>query len=621
MVHGLLSHVFGGLEVDGEPIVVEKAHSKNNGGDGGMTKEQRNRKALKDFKNGRFGVLVVCEMFVQGADFPELDEVLPWNSNLAQRDGTVQLGGRASRKVEGGSKESYGFQLRIQYLEEEDDDDGDDDGMDNDNGAPTPESFFACLTEDGVQLYTQLAAAFGENVKFIVRYTRKKKDATEGVSGGGSDHMEVDDDDGLVVTTFNEMDITAIREVIGVDRFDGKLVLTDEERSAVYLAEGVTWWVHNEFRGMTNVAATRLTGIFQRSTYTYTTEDGSTITLNMGRDTCNWKRVAKEADESPNRTQKRAWLCAIREVLVEELRAVIANEADVGVDADGFRARCRGLLERIPDPYWGTETETETSLTPQERVAVYLAEGVSWWVHNDLREMTDNSASRLTGIFQRSTYTYTTDDGSTITLNMGRDTKSWRQVAQKADESPSRTQKRAWLCAIREVLVEELRAVIANEADDVFKERCRELLGRIETSLTPQERVALYLAEGVSWWVHNEFRGMTNVAASQLTGISHRSTYTYTTEDGSTITLNMGQDIDMWKRVAKGADESPSRTQKRAWLCAIGEVLVEELRAVIANEADVGVDADGFRLRCRGLLERIPDPYWGERGDTAPPPL
>jgi hypothetical protein len=222
----------------------------------------------------------------------------------------------------------------------------------------------------------------------------------------------------------------------------------------------------------------------------------------MGQDTKKWKQVAQEADESPNRTQKRAWLCAIREVLVEELRAVIANEADVGVDADGFRLRCRGLLERIPDPYWGTETETET-----------------------------------------------------------------------------------------------------------------------ETSLTPQERVAVYLAGGVSWWVHNDLREMTNMAASTVMGIGYRSTYTYTTDDGSTITLNMGRDMSSWRQVAKEAVESPSRTQKRAWLCAIREVLVEELRAVIANEADVGVDANVFKARCRGLLERIPDPYWGERGDTAPPPL
>jgi hypothetical protein len=403
----------------------------------------------------------------------------------------------------------------------------------------------------------------------------------------------------------------------------------------VYLAGGVSWWVHNEFRGMTNVAASQLTGIREKATYTYTTEDGSTITLNMGQDIDMWKRVAKGADESPSRTQKRAWLCAIGEVLVEELRAVIANEADVGVDADGFRLRCRGLLERIPDPYW------ETSLTPQERVAVYLAEGVSWWVHNEFREMTNVAASKVTGIPQTSKYTYRTEDGSTTTLNMGQDTKKWKQVAKEADESPNRTQKRAWLCAIGEVLVEELRAVIANEADvgvdaDGFRERCRGLLERIpdpywgtetrtrtrtRTSLTPQERVAVYLAGGVSWWVHNEFGGMTNSAASRLTGISHRSTYTYTTEDGSTITLNMGQDTKKWKQVAKEADESPNRTQKRAWLCAIREVLVEELRAVIANEADVGVDADGFRARCRRLLERIPDPYWGERGDTGPPPL
>ncbi|MEO2194007.1 MAG: helicase C-terminal domain-containing protein, partial [bacterium] len=241
MVHDLLSHALGGFEVDGESIVVEKAHSKINGGDGGMTKELRNKKALDNFKNGRFGVLVVCEMFVQGADFPELDEVFPWNSNLDNEMANVQLGGRASRKVEGGSKERYGVQLGIQYLEEEDDDDGDDDGMDNDNGAPTPESFFACLTKDGVQLYTQLAAAFGENVKFRVRYTRKKKkkkDVTE--EEGEADDMEVDDG-GFVSTTFTEMDIAAIRALVGVDRFDGEPFSSKLEKWKAELEKGGEW--------------------------------------------------------------------------------------------------------------------------------------------------------------------------------------------------------------------------------------------------------------------------------------------------------------------------------------------------------------------------------------------
>ena len=70
-------------------------------------------------------------------------------------------------------------------------------------------------------------------------------------------------------------------------------------------------------------------------------------TLNMGQDIHRWKEVAKQAKKSPNREEKRKWLRALHKVLVKELKAVVA-------DADGvFKSRCRALLARIPDPYWG----------------------------------------------------------------------------------------------------------------------------------------------------------------------------------------------------------------------------------------------------------------------------
>ena len=120
----------------------------------------------------------------------------------------------------------------------------------------------------------------------------------------------------------------------------------------VYRDKGVSWWVGSVLRRMNNGPALQLTGIPQTSKYTYTTGDGTTITLNMGWDIDKWKTVAKQAKKSPNREEKRKWLRALHKVLVKELKAVVA-------DADGvFKSRCRALLARIPDPHWGNETET-----------------------------------------------------------------------------------------------------------------------------------------------------------------------------------------------------------------------------------------------------------------------
>jgi hypothetical protein len=256
------------------------------------------------------------------------------------------------------------------------------------------------------------------------------------------------------------MEISAIRALIGEDRYDGKM--GGKERLAVYLAEGVSWWVASELRRMTKKAVSLLKGISTTSKYTYTTGDGSTITLNMGRDILRWETVAKQAKKSPNREEKRKWLRALHEVLVKELQAVVAD-----ADADGvFKGRCRALLAKIARP----------SLTPQERYAVYKAEGVSWWVGSELRRT--NNWWLLRGIPK--TYTYRTGDGSTTTLNMGQDIHMWGQAAKQPKKSRKRKQKRKWVRALHKVLVKELQAVVAAaDADDVFKSRCRALLARI----------------------------------------------------------------------------------------------------------------------------------------------
>jgi hypothetical protein len=60
------------------------------------------------------------------------------------------------------------------------------------------------------------------------------------------------------------------------------------------------------------------------------------------------------------------------------------------------------------------------------------------------------------------------------------DIDKWKTVAKQAKKSPNREEKRKWLRALHKVLVKELKAVVADDdADDVFKTRCRELLARI----------------------------------------------------------------------------------------------------------------------------------------------
>jgi len=56
----------------------------------------------------------------------------------------------------------------------------------------------------------------------------------------------------------------------------------------------------------------------------------------------------RSQESSDTREQKRAWLTTIREVLVFELNSAIADKTE----DDAFKARCRSLLDRIPNPYW-----------------------------------------------------------------------------------------------------------------------------------------------------------------------------------------------------------------------------------------------------------------------------
>jgi len=149
---------------------------------------------------------------------------------------------------------------------------------------------------------------------------------------------------------------------------------------------------------------------------------------------------------------------------------------------------------------------------------------------------------------------------------------------------------------------------------------------RTRTLMLPKglERFEAYRGGGVRDWVHNTLRRMTdNRAASRLTGIGR--TYTYTPGDGSGE-LNMGQDIDNWKKVARKEEKesknrtheqaakakkaSDNRKQKRDWLTAIRERLVAELKAVIKETQD-----DGFKSKCQALLARIPKPYWETKNE------
>ena len=121
-----------------------------------------------------------------------------------------------------------------------------------------------------------------------------------------------------------------------------------EERFEAYRDRGVRNWVRNTLHGMTDRAAANLTGI--GATDTYTPEDGSGE-LNMGLDIHRWKVAARNETASDTREQKRVWLTTIREVLIAELHSVIADQT-AAADAAAFKARCRALLGRIPDPYW-----------------------------------------------------------------------------------------------------------------------------------------------------------------------------------------------------------------------------------------------------------------------------
>jgi hypothetical protein len=228
-------------------------------------------------------------------------------------------------------------------------------------------------------------------------------------------------------------------------------------------------------------------------------------------------------------------------------------------------------------------------------------------------------------------YTHTFEDGSETTMNLGQDIHMWTQAANKTRASDTRTRARGYLNRMREASIRYIEKAIdeAGDSDDdrLLKENCRALLKKIPASyveeetkvkvrkvkgeLKPEERFAMYCAHGVRAWVRNTLRGMTNDGAlARLTGIGQA--HTYTPEGGST--LNMGQDVNMWKGVAREETASANREQKRGWLTRIREVLVAELNSVIADETvDAAADAAAFKARCSSLLGRIPDPYWKKR--------
>ena len=150
---------------------------------------------------------------------------------------------------------------------------------------------------------------------------------------------------------------------------------------------------------------------------------------------------------------------------------------------------------------------------------------------------------------------------------------------------------------------------------DAGMERAFRMLfqARTRTLMLPNalERFEAYRDGGVRDWVRKTLRGMTNNSSvSRLTGIGTRDTYT--PEDGSGE-LNMGGDINNWKKDARKENESDNRTQKQEWLTTIRDRLIAELNSVIADEAQ---DA-GFKTRCRALLARIPDPYWETKKNQA----
>ena len=110
------------------------------------------------------------------------------------------------------------------------------------------------------------------------------------------------------------------------------------------------------------------------------------------------------------------------------------------------------------------QARTRTLMLPkdQERFEAYLAFGVTYWVRETLRRMTDKAVANLRGI--GSTDTYTPENGSGE-LNMGQDLTYWRVVARNEIASHNREQKREWLTAIRQRLDAELNAVIDETQD------------------------------------------------------------------------------------------------------------------------------------------------------------
>jgi hypothetical protein len=116
MVQRLLVDVFHGDYVDGESVAVAAVHS-------GIPDPAARTAALGAFQGARFGVLVVCDMLVEGWDMAEADVAVVWSDaeHLPVAD-CLQLWGRIGRRA--GTKEVAPVVLWIQVFtsEEEKDD-------------------------------------------------------------------------------------------------------------------------------------------------------------------------------------------------------------------------------------------------------------------------------------------------------------------------------------------------------------------------------------------------------------------------------------------------------------------------------------------------------------------
>jgi hypothetical protein len=115
-VQRLLVDVFHGDYVDGESVAVAAVHS-------GIPDRGARTAALGAFQVARFGVLVVCDMLVEGWDMAEADVAVVWSdAEHLPVDDCLQLWGRIGRRA--GTKEVAPLVLWIQVFASEAEKDG-----------------------------------------------------------------------------------------------------------------------------------------------------------------------------------------------------------------------------------------------------------------------------------------------------------------------------------------------------------------------------------------------------------------------------------------------------------------------------------------------------------------